>query len=258
MPTWGAAATAGPDAAVSVAAPQPSAEEAKRAWLAKQDVPRWGKPSSAAAAPAAAPVPAPAPAPVPVQAAAPAAPQPSAEEAKRAWLAKLDRPTWGKAAKVLAGVMSEALDIAALAEKCDSGDDTACDSLSSEEEAKKAWLAKLDVPTWGKVSAAVSATAMTTFAATVTVDEAAAKRAWLAKLDAPTWGRAAAALSSAATDAATYVDLTERCDEGDYAACDTLSREDEAKKAWLAKLDAPSWGAAATVVADIADATSKL
>ena len=36
-----------------------------------------------------------------------------------------------------------------LQEACVSGDDTACDTLSREEEAKRAWLARLDVPTWG-------------------------------------------------------------------------------------------------------------
>ena len=32
---------------------------------------------------------------------------------------------------------------------CATGDDVACDSLSKEEEAKKAWLERLDVPAWG-------------------------------------------------------------------------------------------------------------
>ena len=59
------------------------------------------------------------------------------QEAKRAWLARLDVPTWGPKQE------------AVLQEACVSGDDTACDTLSREEEAKRAWLARLDVPTWG-------------------------------------------------------------------------------------------------------------
>ena len=34
-------------------------------------------------------------------------------------------------------------------------------------------------------------------------------------------------------------DLTEACDEGMEEACDIVSREEEAKKAWLERLNAP-------------------
>ena len=78
-----------------------------------------------------------------------------------------------------------------LTEKCDDGDDTACDTLESEDEAKKAWLAKLDAPTWGK---------------------------------------AAKVLSNAMSEAVELQALAADCDEGDYVACDTLSREEEAKR----------------------------
>mmetsp|Transcript_31742 Transcript_31742/g.63403 ORF Transcript_31742/g.63403 Transcript_31742/m.63403 type:complete len:98 (-) Transcript_31742:154-447(-) len=44
----------------------------------------------------------------------------------------------------------------------------------------------------------------------------------------------------------------EACDQGDDVACESLSIEDTAKRAWLAKVDAPSWGAAANAVAEVA------
>ena len=37
-------------------------------------------------------------------------------------------------------------------------------------------------------------------------------------------------------------DLTEACDEGVDEACDIVSREEEAKRAWLARLKTPSFG----------------
>merc|ERR1719199_2417684 len=84
---------------------------------------------------------------------------------------------------------------------CDEGDEVACDSLSREEEAKRAWLAKQDVPTWGK---------------------------------------AATAFANASSEAAQMAEMTAACDEGDEVACDNLSREEEAKRAWLAKQDVPT------------------
>ena len=50
-------------------------------------------------------------------------------------------------------------------------------SMSADASAAKAaWLAKQDLPSWGK-------------AVTEVVDETAAKAAWLAKQDLPSWGR---------------------------------------------------------------------
>eukprot|EP00967_Tisochrysis_lutea_P159216 scaffold329211_cov70-Tisochrysis_lutea.AAC.1 len=73
----------------------------------------------------------------------------SAEEiAKQKWLARLDAPTWRQAATTMANVANEAADIAALTDDCNSGIDEACELLSREEEAKRRWLARLDVPTW--------------------------------------------------------------------------------------------------------------
>ena len=57
----------------------------------------------------------------------------------------------------------------------------ACDSLSVEEEAKRAWLARLDAPTWGAVAAAVSEVAAATGPA-CGADNEEAKKLWLAKV----------------------------------------------------------------------------
>jgi hypothetical protein len=56
-------------------------------------------------------------------------------------------------------------------------------------------------------------------------------------MDAPSWGKAAAVVSDAAT-----ASLAADCDVGVEAACDQLSFEAEARRAWLAKQDAPSRG----------------
>ena len=87
--------------------------------------------------------------------------------------------------------MSEVAEMEALMEQCDSGDDAACDRLSSEEGAKKAWLSKLDVPSWGKLSSALSeiSLAASEAAAASRVDENAAEAAWLEKQDRETVGR---------------------------------------------------------------------
>jgi hypothetical protein len=137
---------------------------AKTAWLAKLDAPTWGTATSE-------------------------------EAAKTAWLAKLDAPTWGTAATALAGIASEAAYVADMTEACDDGDEVACDSLSREDEAKRAWLAQLDVPTWGAhvptlgaAAAAVSAVASNVSASSTLSAEEIAKQAWLAKQDTPTWG----------------------------------------------------------------------
>ena len=84
--------------------------------------------------------------------------------------------------------------------------------------------------------------------------EEAAKRAWLARLDAPVWRQAAAAVAAAAVVApneAAIDDLIIDCDRGVDAACEELPgrlSEEEAKKRWLARLDAPTWGAVAAAV----------
>ena len=103
--------------------------------------------------------------------------------AKRAWLASLDSPLWdyfmGKVRVVLE-------------EDCIKGDDVACDALSREEEAKREYFAQVDAPAQvapAPVAPAPIAPAPTQSAAS----EEAAKRAWLEKQNIPTWGNSDAA-----------------------------------------------------------------
>jgi uncharacterized damage-inducible protein DinB len=96
---------------------------------------------------------------------------------------------------------------AQLTDACHRGEAAACETLSREEEAKRAWLARVDE-----------------------------------RLNEP-WGKAAAEAEAddAMADAMATAELADACDQGDCAACDTLSREEEAKRAWLARLQEP-WG----------------
>lgn len=172
------------------------------------------------------------------------------DEAKSAWLAKLDAPTWGAAAAAVSAVASEVRTTAAV----------------SEDEAKLAWLARLDTPAWGRQTSAATpaASAPASSAPPVSVpagesaapagnlSEEEAKLAWLARLDAPTWGQAAAAVTQVAADASLFAAMEQACETGVQEACDSLSREEEAKREWLAKLDAPAWGAAAAAVTAVA------
>lgn len=183
------------------------------------------------------------------------------DEAKAAWLAKLDTPAWSAAANAMRALVDEAGKMA------ETSDSTAL--LSKEEEAKQKWLASLDLPSWGEAATAIES--MVEAENTVVVDvpgkmsEDEAKAAWLAKLDvpkwgkiteeeakkkwlakleadAPVWGAAASAMITVAAEATKMAELTEDCDSGVSEACELLSKEDEAKIAWLKKLEVPSWG----------------
>ena len=68
----------------------------------------------------------------------------------------------------------------------------------SEEEAKRAWLSRLDGPTWGKGVVASTTQANKEVAK---AKEEEAKKAWLARLDAPTWGKAAGLIATIAKEA---------------------------------------------------------
>ena len=230
----------------------------------------------------------------------------SEEAAKRAWLSRLDAPSWGTAAAVVAEASAAAAAEADLLAKCDAGVQQACSQRGVEEEAKRAWLQKLDAPTWQRSlraarladrapdlsrGPAVGAPWLRRCrrslrrwlrraptrrlprrlqsrperglppAPPAPVADASAARsapqAWLSRLDAPEWGKAATALTRVAAwevagSAAAVAELAEACGSGDAAACDTLSREEEAKAAWLAKLDAPTWAAATAAVSAVA------
>jgi len=184
--------------------------------------------------------------------------------------------SWQEAAAVVAEAAAEAAEMAQLAQAAEAAEtaqlpeaceeDTRDDTLSNEEEAKRRWLASLDSPSWGKAAAGVAAVAAEA-AETAQLSEACeaveeeeetfsqeqeAKQRWLASLDAPTWGKAATGVAAAAAQAAGAAQLGEACEESEEQACDTLSEEEEAKRRWLASLDAPSWGKAASVLAAVA------
>merc|ERR1719238_2550963 len=111
---------------------------------------------------------------------------------------------------MLSNVAAEATTVEELAAACEAGYYEACDNLSREEEAKRAYLSNLDAPTLKVLAAAVSAFAAET-------------------------------QSVAALD-----DLAAACDAGDYVACENLSVEEEAKRQWFAREATPSF---ATTVA---------
>ena len=228
-----------------------SEEEAKKAWLARLDAPTWGKSASTLTEIAKEAL---------VVEQMYDTKKMSEEEAKKAWLARLDAPTWGKTAAAVASF----------------AEDFVVSEKPSEEEAKRAWLARLDVPSWGKPpkmseeeakkrwlarldvpSWGPSATGATTSStevpeSTTKMSEEEAKKAWLARLDAPSWGQAAKSMVKIVNEASAVQGMMVACDKGDYEACDSLSREEEAKKAWLSRLDVPMWGAAAAAMSAVA------
>jgi len=160
------------------------------------------------------------------------------EAAQKAKLARLDAPTWGKAAAALASIASEAGILAAMKEACEQGAEETCDDLSREEEVKQAWLAKLDAPTWGAVALAVSEVAPG-FDLSAGDDEK-AKVAWLAKMDAPTWATVATAVSEVAFSGAALEEV---------AVATELVTEEEAKNAWLDRVHTPMLGKTAAGLA---------
>ena len=82
------------------------------------------------------------------------------EAARRAEAELLERilseATEGASTFLTQRVVAEASTFAAMEEDCAAGVSAACDALSQEEEAKRVWLSRLDVPSWGATAAAVS------------------------------------------------------------------------------------------------------
>ena len=227
------AATA-PVAASPIATPAAStpaeASAAKAAWLNKLDSPSWGASAAASKAAAAAS---------------------KASAAKAAWLNKLDLPSWGAAASALNEAAADASKLEDLTDGCESGDDEACVMMWSEEEARKAWLAKLDAPSWAAAAKTVSDIAGVV--AAESPSEQAANAAKLNALDLPTLGKAASTLYAAVEDATEMANLLDECDVGNSIACLALSTEEEAKRAWLSKLEVSSWAKVAEAVKEVAE-----
>ena len=180
---------------------------------------------------------------------------PDDKKAKVKWLERLDSHAWGQAAEALATIAAEASEMARVDAACDAGVDVACAQMSKEEEAKRAWLAQLNVQEWNKAAVFVSE-----IAAMQKMPERRLRALWLEKLDASTWGKAMAALSTAVEQTEEITDLIQMCEAGDTTACNTLSNEEmakqtweeEAKAKWLSKLGDPASGATATVEAKAA------
>jgi hypothetical protein len=280
--SWAAAAAA-VSAVASMVEQRPAIhrEEAKRAFLARLNEPSWGFGSARPDAHADTP-----------DANTPAvAPHKLAEDkALEAWTTRLDAPTWGEAAQAMADVSEGATAMAALTQACAAGDENAC-SILREDEAKRAYLSRLDVPSWSAVATAVSAIAAEAKRSPWMSAEEIVKQkmlarqnqpnwvtrsigygttgsssrklrhgftqpedrwAWISRLDAPSWHKAASAMAHIANEASELAALMEACDKGDDMSCDLLLREEKATKEWLAGLDVPSWGAAASAVSDVA------
>ena len=68
------------------------------------------------------------------------------DEAKAAWLVKLDAPVWGQAGRALDAVAAEAAAFNKMEEDCVAQVDLACEQLSREDEAKRQWLKRLVLP----------------------------------------------------------------------------------------------------------------
>ena len=163
-----------------------------------------------------------------------------------------------KAAAALTEAAADASKMADLRGECDADDDEACDTLEEEDAAKKAWLAKLDAPSWTSAAKAVSdivevaSQSVAERQAADSQSKGEAKAAWMRELDSDGWGQAAKVMSEVMEEATRMADLEEECEAGGTAACEPLSTEEEAKRKWLAKLDVPSWGAAAQAVSEVA------
>jgi hypothetical protein len=123
-------------------------------------------------------------------------------------------------------------------------------TLSAEEIAKQAWLAKLDTPTWGNTTAAwaapVAATSQDMFVEyegavrPTTISEDAAKQAWLANVDTPSWANKAAvpaAPVSAPVSAPVAAPVATPSQDlfKEYEVFRPNMSQEAAKMAWLAK-----------------------
>ena len=154
---------------------------------------------------------------------------------------------WKTATTAMQDVAAQANQIAQMEEDCMAGRDTACDNLS-KEEAKRAWLKKLDHVEWNNAAQAVAQVA----SFPDSLSEQDAKAAWLAKLDAPTWGAAAAALTSAVSEAASIRKLEADCAAKVDVACDSLSGRTRPSAPGSPRWTCPRPAAAAATVTEVA------
>eukprot|EP00962_Isochrysis_galbana_P001871 scaffold483_cov107-Isochrysis_galbana.AAC.5 len=161
----------------------------------------------------------------------------SEEAAKLAWLARLDQePSWrtaGRTTSVTSVPTTPSYAAPAMPPR----------AATTEEEAKRAWLARLDEPTWGRPRAPAAAMPAPATYAPVTYaaapvpasSEEKAKRAWLARLDEPLTGRSAPRPANAIAEMEGAVVSTRGITSAPAMA--PKMTEEEAKRAWLARLD---------------------
>ena len=165
------------------------------------------------------------------------------EAAKKAWLAKLETPSRAPGADVrggcqarVAGEARRAVEEAAPTMGSSTSaarDEVRNTIITCEEEAKRAWLARLDMESFRETKPRMTQPLYTSpIAATPASSEVEAKKVWLSKLDTPSWGNAAPQVAS----------LMQDCDAGVSSACETIMTcEEDAKRAWLARLDMESF-----------------
>lgn len=130
---------------------------------------------------------------------------------------------------------------------------------SAEEEAKRAWLSRLDAPQWGNQGVQaddagwVQPLTKDSGEPQMPLTEEEAKRAWLQRLGAPTWGRRDSNAFEAQADSLQPSQVaparTRPVQAPPAAPTPPLVQssgpeqsEEEAKRAWLARLETPSWG----------------
>jgi hypothetical protein len=170
----------------------------------------------------------------------------SEEEAKRKWLASLEQePSWKTGRPASAPVEYTGGNTGR------SAPDIFIGGLKNLVQEPFGWLSgkpsplTSTVPTdtefavgYNSVSAEEAAAARAAVSEAAGFAEQAAREARLAEADAAAWAETVQALDAVAVRMA---QLEADCNEGLPQACDTLSREEEARAAWMAATDAPKY-----------------
>ena len=171
------------------------------------------------------------------------------EAAKRAWLESIEMSAVDKGLVEEGRERSEAPfvdEITILSSECEQGDTVACDALTDEQEAKEKWLVKIEEPVVAQVVDMLHAECKSgdVVACDAISKEENAKNAWLSRIEEPK--PAIAYDDVAAKHVTTSLDygavqvknnLAVDCNAGDVKACDTLSKEEKAKRAWLNRVE---------------------
>lgn len=198
----------------------------------------------------------------------------SEDEARDAWQDMLD--ALAKATSEMNKASQKAAEIAALDAQCSAGDKEACETLSNEESAKKAWLAKSDQKQqWGSglstksdSPAQVSADTYSSPApaqvsadtyeasAVASFSEEETKRAWLEKLDIPAERAKQAWIAEQdekrRRQRQRWVGSSPekpRPTTASSSSVDSFSELEESKRSWLSKLDVSEEDAKAAWIA---------